>query len=135
MELDISRFVEDNDMFDFAHSEAEHGGPPGTAGKATWEAALAVSDPDEHPEAYFVTADNREEIEAWVRDFGAWEREEIAAWSDRELNALLVQFIAGDMREYEEWLEHAGEHGDDDEPPGRIMPKDGGAGFLFYVGL
>src|SRR5262249_40014702 len=35
----------------------------------------------------------------YFRDFGAWSPDEIAAWSDTDLNALLLQDIAGNVRE------------------------------------
>jgi hypothetical protein len=38
-----------------------------------------------------------------VRSSGGWTEQEIAAWSDVELNALCIQWIAGDIRECLEW--------------------------------
>ena len=96
MEIDCTKFVTTEDMFDFAHSEAEHGGVPGTAGRDTYNAALAAA--ERYP---LVTDANRVEFDEWCADFGAWEREEIAAWTNTEATALLLQFIAGDVREYE----------------------------------
>lgn len=95
MEIDCTDFVSQQDMFDFAHSEAEHGGAPGTAGRDTWNAALAAA--EEYP---YVTDDNRDTFEDWAADFGAWERDEIRGWTNTEATALLLQFIAGDAREY-----------------------------------
>lgn len=52
-------------------------------------------------EDYMILDDEekREAFRAHVKGFGDWTDEEIAAWSDRELNALLLQMISGDIRE------------------------------------
>lgn len=43
--------------------------------------------------------DDRDEFRAYMRGFGAWDEAEIAAWTDEELTALLIQIISGDIRE------------------------------------
>jgi len=43
--------------------------------------------------------EKREDFRCYVKTFGAWSEDEIRAWSDQELNALLIQMISGDMRE------------------------------------
>ena len=64
-----------------------------------------------------VSKEDRDELESWLLDFGAWEDEEIKGWTDKEINGLLLQFIAGDINEYEaakeqgeleEWEENEG---------------------------
>lgn len=65
------------------------------AGEITWSASCAASadlmilDDDEKREAF----------RSWVEQSGGWDAEEIAQWSDVELNALLLQWISGDLRE------------------------------------
>jgi hypothetical protein len=91
MELDVSAFIKNHDMFDFAHSAAEGGQ---TAGADTWRAACAC-------DVKFVTDENAQEVIDWLRDFGAWDTEELEEMREcGTLNALLLQFIAGDAREY-----------------------------------
>jgi hypothetical protein len=45
------------------------------------------------------TPEQIEALREYVKGFGAWDAEEIAAWDDSECNALFVQLISGDMRE------------------------------------
>lgn len=118
MEIDVTAFVQSFDMFDFAHSEAEHCGVPGTAGQDTWKAALDLATRAHAallgaPIGYgadmaaddiilgfcaLVTPATRDEIEDWIGEFGAWSREEIEGWDDAHLCALVFQCIAGDAR-------------------------------------
>lgn len=92
MELDITELFNSAAPMDYSASCAEIGQ---SAGADTWRAACEDS-PD------FSILDNDEKREAFrmfVRSAGAWSDDEIAAWSDVELNALCVQWVAGDMRE------------------------------------
>lgn len=92
MELDITHFVNNAAPKDYSASVMEIGTD---AAEETWYAACEASD------EYLLldTDEKREAFKAHVRDFGAWDEEEIEAWSDIELNALCIQLIAGDMRE------------------------------------
>jgi hypothetical protein len=45
------------------------------------------------------TEDKRAAFRAFVLSSGGWTEDEIAGWSDAELNALLIQWIAGDVRD------------------------------------
>lgn len=92
MELNITRFFNEAAPMDYSASCAEIGQD---AGPATW--AAACDDSADYP--MLDTDEKREAFKAHVRGFGAWSDDEIAAWSDAELNALLIQFIAGDIRE------------------------------------
>ena len=92
MEINITAFFRDADHFEYSHSIAE-GGP--NAAENTWHASL-------HSEFTLLNSyDEREEARDWFGTFGAWDDEEQAAWTETELNALLVQWIAGDIREAE----------------------------------
>jgi hypothetical protein len=92
MDLNITQFFRDAAPMDYSASRAEIGND---AGPSTWRAAVDDS------ESFMLLDDDakRDAFRDHVRGFGAWSEEELAAWSDRELNALLLQMIAGDMRE------------------------------------
>ena len=91
MEIEITSLAE-MDCFTLSHSIAEGGE---NAGRDTWNASKRQA--GETP-----LLKTPEELQA-MRDFakasGGWTREEIDAWPDSELNALFLQWIAGDVRE------------------------------------
>lgn len=92
MELEITSFFNAAAPMDYSASIAEIGND---AGKATWQAAC-----DDSAENMILDTDEkREAFREFVRDSGGWYWCEIRAWSDAELNALCIQWIAGDMRE------------------------------------
>lgn len=90
-EINITRLVSDVDPFAFSHSIAEGGQG---AGPETWRAATA-----EAQERPLVDSADRDSVRRFFAGFGAWEAEEIAAWSDAELDALVLQYASGDLRE------------------------------------
>lgn len=92
MDINITAFFNNAAPMDYSASVAEIGRD---AGPSTWQAANEDS-PD-----YFMldTAEKRDAFRNHVKGFGAWSDEEIAAWSDTELNALFIQLVSGDMRE------------------------------------
>lgn len=92
MEIDITHFFKEADAFDFSASIAERGV---NAGKETW--ANAKEEGENSP--LLTTSDQIDALRSYVKDFGAWSPEEIAAWSDVECNALFIQLVSGDMRE------------------------------------
>jgi len=91
MYIEITSLLE-LDLFDLSHSRAEGGE---NAGQNTWNASKAQA--KETP-----LLDTEEKLEA-MRDFarssGGWTREEIAAWNAEEVNALFLQWVAGDVRQ------------------------------------
>lgn len=91
MEIEITSLLE-LDAFELSHSQAEGGS---TAGRDTWNASKQAA--QEH-----VLLDTPEKLQA-MRDFalssGGWDEEEIATWPANELNALFLQWIAGDVRQ------------------------------------
>lgn len=92
MELNISPFFKTAAPMDYSASQAEIGRD---AGPSTWRAAC-----DDSADNMLLDDDEkREAFRAFVQSSGGWTEEEIAAWSDIELNALCLQWIAGDMRE------------------------------------
>lgn len=91
MQIDISHLA-DMPARDLSASVAEIGD---MAMKWTWQAAQEQAE-----ETPLLT--NEEELEhfrKWLKPWGGWDEEEIAAMSDNELNALLLQWIAGDCRQ------------------------------------
>ena len=136
MEIDITHFVRTAETHNFSASRAELGD---NAGKITWDNAVR-----EAASTQLISETDRDEFESWVRDFGAWSQDEIKAWSLDECNALLIQYLSGDLRELKslcysdsdefgiDWneaekLSHAGTIG------GRIFKSDDSRVY-FYMG-
>lgn len=92
MELNITQFFNTCAPMDYSASVAEIGA---NAGADTWGAAVE----DSAANMLLNDEDKREAFKDHIRGFGAWSDEEIAAWSEVELNALFMQLISGDMRE------------------------------------
>lgn len=90
-EINITRLVADVDPFAFSHSIAEGGQG---AGPDTW--ANATAEAVERP---LVDSADRDSVRSYFAGFGAWDDDEIAAWSDAELDALVLQYASGDLRE------------------------------------
>jgi len=95
-ELNITHLFADNSAFvpfDCSNNAATLGD---NAGKLTWNASketAAIMAP------LLDTEEKKEAFRDWVKESGGWTRDEINAWDDTELNALLLQWIAGDVRE------------------------------------
>lgn len=92
MEIDVTRFVSEAEPFEFSASIAERGK---NVARETWDAA--VCEADERP--LLSTNDEVETTRDWFGEFGAWDDDDRAAWSPAEVNALLIQYISGDLRE------------------------------------
>ena len=92
MELDITDFFNNAAPMGYSATRAEIGE---NAGAHTWRAACD----DSKDFRILNNLKKRKVFRSFVRSAGAWSDEEIAAWSDVELNALCIQWIAGDMRE------------------------------------
>jgi hypothetical protein len=133
MEIDITRFFNEAAPMDYSASQAEIGA---NAGPDTWRACVEAS-PDW---MYLDTEDKRQAWRTWARESGGWNADEIAAWTHTELNALFIQWVAGDMRqmgidrpgqsldwEQVEQYQHAG------RMPSNIFKGDDGHVY-FYIG-
>jgi len=94
MEINITKFFNEACPKDYSASVAEIGKH---AGAYTYQAAIDDAD-DYH---MLDSVEKREAFKSFVAEFGAWDDEEINAWSMTELEALLIQFISGDMREHD----------------------------------
>lgn len=46
----------------------------------------------------------RERAEKWIQEYGAWEREEIKAFSDFDLAVRVLWIATGDIKENGEWF-------------------------------
>jgi hypothetical protein len=95
MDIDVTEFwrMSDSELMEFSASIAEMGE---CAGKHTWN--HAKQEAERKP---LVGEEGYQELREYFVEFGAWSEEEIATWDGQTLNALLVQFIAGDIRERE----------------------------------
>ena len=92
MEINITSFFENADAFEFSASVAERGK---NAGPETWNNAK-----EEATRAPLLTTPEQlEALREHVKEFGAWERDEIDAWDSEHCNALFIQLVAGDIRE------------------------------------
>ena len=97
MELDITKLIERREeMYLYSSSQCEMGSD---AGKVTWKNVMDEADHD----PLLNSQDEIDEAKSWAGEFGAWEEEEISKWTDQEVNALVLQFIAGDIREREHY--------------------------------
>lgn len=92
VEIKVHRLITDLEPSELSGSVAERGA---NAGPETWANSVAAA--TESP----VLADDseREAVREWAGEFGAWSDEEINGWSNEELDALVLQYAAGDLRE------------------------------------
>ena len=91
MEIEITSLLE-TDCFPLSHSVAEGGE---NAGRNTWNNAKEQA--GETP--LLKTPEELQAMRDFARSSGGWTCDEIAEWSDQEINALFLQWIAGDVRE------------------------------------
>ena len=119
--------------FDLSNNRATLGD---NAGQLTWNASLECAD----EVTLLDTEEKRAAFREFVGDSGGWTREEIAAWSDLDLNALFLQWVAGDVREAFhdaefskwDWADYQ-ERAERGSIVGRIWKGDDGRVF-FYIG-
>lgn len=91
-EINITEFFNVGTFIDYSASVAEIGT---NAGPETWNnASEAVEDHE-----MLKTDEQRQAMRDWAESSGGWDDDEIAAWSDTELNALFIQLVSGDIRE------------------------------------
>ncbi len=93
MEIDITHLF-DADVSEFSASVMERGQ---NAGPETW--ANAKAEGADHP--LLTSPEALDKARDYFREFGAWDDEERAAWDADEVNALLIQYISGNIREIE----------------------------------
>jgi len=95
MELNITDFYRNARTLDYQNSVFNSGLQ--NIGEITWNRAKRDSG-----KYAFATKENRERLIEWLDGFGAWEREEMNAWTLRELNALMIQFVSA-------WIQDKGD--------------------------
>lgn len=94
MEINITRFFNEADAYEYSASQFERGE---NAARETWSNALSTA--SDSP--LLTTPEQLQAMRDYARETGGWTREEISEWSDEEINALFIQFVSGDMREIE----------------------------------
>lgn len=131
MEIEITTLSEMN-CFALSHS-AFKGGE--NASQNTWNASKKEAENT----PLLNTPERLQAMRDFARESGGWDREEIAAWSDNELNALFLQWISGDVRELGadsldeiDWKE-AEEMQSEGKSPSNIFKGDDG-NIYFYLG-
>lgn len=127
MEIEITSYFQTAAPRDYSASVAEIGA---NAGPDTWRAAC--EDAPDYP--FLDTEEKREAFREFVKSSGGWTREEIAAWSDSELSALLLQWISGDVREMFPAYREASEITAEDWTAAEALQRDGTAPGNIYRG-
>jgi len=96
IKADVSVMFSAREPWDCSNSQANLGDQ---AGRLTWECALEVA---QSADKWLLSdrAEACEGMQEWARETGAWDREEIAGWSDEECLALFVQNLASELREH-----------------------------------
>jgi len=126
MELDITVMLDEN-LMNYSASAAELGYfSSGECWKITWNNALNTD------VTLVSTASEIQECKDYFKCFGAWDNEKIAAWSDNEVNALVIQLVSGDLREYLDAKEEGGESFQDYEERAGGRIYEGFNGKLYY---
>lgn len=92
MLIDITDFYHREDPSLYAASVAECGDD---AAHQTWTAAMRAAEEYNH----IGTPDQIEAFKKFLQQFGAWSEAEVEGWTHQQLNAVFIQWAAGDMRE------------------------------------
>jgi hypothetical protein len=91
MEIKLDSIL-DLDAWELSHSAFE-GGP--TAARDTWKASLDAAEDTQ----LLDTEEKLQAMRAFAVSSGGWTRGEIANWDSLSLNALFLQWVAGDCRQ------------------------------------
>lgn len=91
MEIKLDSILKMN-AWQLSHSAFE-GGP--NAAKNTWCVALRIA--EDTP--LLDTEEKLQSMRAFAVSSGGWNREEVSGWDSLALNALFLQWVAGDCRE------------------------------------
>lgn len=111
-DIDVTCLTNEFDPCELSASIAERGA---NAGPETWANSCAAA----KASPLNLSDDDRRAVKAYFRGFGAWDDEEIDAWSDVETDAMVIQYAAGDLREAESLCPS-----DDDDAPFGIDWED-----------
>ena len=131
MEINITHMVDDlHHMPCLSGSIMELGA---NAAEFTWSNSLSYA--EDRP--LLKTSLEIQFAKRYFETFGAWEHEDISAWSTEETNALLIQLIAGDIREMEglTWEQYR-RNAEAGQVTGRIFRDEvnGSLQYFYYVG-
>jgi len=93
LELNITRYFAngENDPYYMSGSVCNLGS---NAARITWENSLAASDGE-----LLVTDESLQEVQDWLKSFGAWDDAEIEAYTTQELEAFVLQDAASEINE------------------------------------
>lgn len=91
-EIDVTDFFNNAGKIDYSASIAEIGYD---AASVTWQAA----NDDSADWPILQTEGQRDAFRAFARSAGFSEADDFAGWTDSQLNALAIQWLAGDIRE------------------------------------
>jgi hypothetical protein len=90
----VSRLV--SALAEGIHAPESHNAQGTVLGDLAWQAVyLSAPIATDRP----LEIDDRDSVKEYFACFGAWDREEIAAWSAADLDALVLQYASGDLRE------------------------------------
>jgi len=126
LEVIVTRLITDLDPAEISGSIAERGQ---NAGQETWDNAVEAA--EEEP---VLKDDERDAARAYFKGFGAWTKAEIAAWSNEELDALVLQYAAGDLRELQRCAPGKGLGGIDWDEAQALQEEGTCGGSLFIHG-
>jgi hypothetical protein len=130
MELDVTAYVEEVDCSLFAASQAELGE---RAGQITWNHAMMYVQED----PLVSSEEDLQEVRDYFVSTGGWTRDEADEMSDQEVNALLLQFIASAIRQYEDHFDSYEEYeraAREGQVAGDLWRNDDGT-WTYYVGV
>ena len=130
MEIDVTHMVEDADeMPMLSGNRAELGD---SAGQITWHNSVNYG--NAHP--LLKTDDERDEARNHFAEYGAWTRDEIAAWPEDELQGIMCQDVAAAIREMESADDYEDYQAGVEEGrySGRLYRSDNDR-WYFYVGI
>lgn len=127
MELSITQFVKAHadHMHRFSDSIANSGLE--NIGQITWRNAIEAMEAD-------LLTNERDELIAHFREYGAWSAAELAAMPTTELNAMLAQEIASQYQERESAKER-GELEEWEENFGGRLHEVGDGAWFYYLGM
>lgn len=103
MEIDVTHLVYERDTYAFCNSIARSG--LSNIGQVTWRNALEEA----RSEPLLTEPDQIAEAKDYFKEFGAWDKDEIAAWTDDDVNALLVQEVSHNIQELDDFIDDDGE--------------------------
>lgn len=100
LEVNVNRLVTECDPAELSASIMERGK---NAGAETWQNSLEAVGA-----GLLKDESERQAARDYFADFGAWDHAEIIGWSNEELDALVLQYAAGDLREAQDVAEGDG---------------------------